>query len=237
MKVIGYIRVSTDEQAASGLGMADQRQRIVDGCNARGWRLVRVISDEGESAGTLERPGLRRALEALAAGRADGIIVSKLDRLSRSVVDFGQLLEWFRDARKTLVALDLGVDTSTASGELLAGVMIVVAQWERRTIGDRTRAALAARRAQGKPISRPAIADQPELLHRIRRLHDDGKALWEICEILESDGIPTPRGGRCWRPSSLQAAVGYERPPRRRKPADLPPPTRRRRRRAQPAPA
>lgn len=230
MRIIGYTRVSTAEQVISGLGLADQDKRMRETIAARtGWRLVQLISDEGESAGTLDRPGLHRALSLLAAGRADGLMVAKLDRLSRSTVDFGLLLEWFRATGRVLVALDLGVDTSTASGELVANVMIAVAQWERSAISERTRAALAALRAQGRPTGRPAVADDPALLERIRGMWNggQGKTLRQIAEILNAEGVPTLRGAAQWRVSSVQAACGYKRPPRRRKPVDLPEPARR----------
>jgi DNA invertase Pin-like site-specific DNA recombinase len=228
-RMIGYCRVSTAEQAASGLGLSDQEARIRETVNARrAWRLVQVIRDEGESAGTLERPGLHRALALLAAGRADGLVVAKLDRLSRSTVDFGLLLEWFREVDRVLVALDLGVDTSTASGELVANVMIAVAQWERSAISERTRAALGALRAQGRPTGRPSVADDPALAERIRHLRDvEHKTLRQIAELLTAEGVPTLRGASRWRPSSVQTAAGYRRPPKRRKPVDLPVATRR----------
>lgn len=230
MRIIGYTRVSTDEQALSGLGLADQEKRLREHVSLRHEdRLVQIITDDGQSASTLDRPGLHRALALLAAGRADAIMVAKLDRLSRSTVDFGLLLEWLRDTDKALITLDLGVDTSTASGEMVAGVMIVVAQWERRAISERTKAALAALRAKGKPTGRPAVADDPQLLTRIREMYNggQGKTLRQIAEILNAEGVPTLRGAAQWRVSSVQAACGYKRPPRRRKPVDLPEPARR----------
>ncbi len=220
-----------DEQE---LTLEVQERRMREAASSRSMALVQVIRDPGEWSGSLDRPGLKRALAAIAAGRADAIMVAKLDRLSRSIVDFGLLLEWLTEQRKSLIALDLGIDTSTAAGELVAGVMMNVAQWERRTIGERTKAALGARRAQGKPISQPAIIDQPDFLERIRELrHQQGMTLREICDLLEREGVPTLRGGKCWRPSSIEVALGYQRPPRKRKPVDLPKP--RRSRRAQPA--
>jgi DNA invertase Pin-like site-specific DNA recombinase len=145
-RMIGYCRVSTDEQAMSGLGLADQEKRIREMAKPHGWRIVQMIRDEGLSAGTLERAGLYRALGQLAAGRADGLVVAKLDRLTRSTVDFGLLLEWFKDAGKTLVLLDLGVDTSTAGGELVANVID-----ERRAVGARRDQRAHPRRARAAP--------------------------------------------------------------------------------------
>jgi DNA invertase Pin-like site-specific DNA recombinase len=137
--------------------LAAQEKAIRAECQRRGWTLLDVARDEGHSGKSLDRPALHQALQRIAAGEAGGLVVAKLDRASRSVVDFGRLLEWFDAADATLVALDLGMDTSTSSGRLVANVMASVAEWERSVIGERTRDALAARKAQGLPISRPAV--------------------------------------------------------------------------------
>src|SRR5688500_3167328 len=123
--VLGYARVSTAEQT-SGYGLDAQESAIRGECERRGWTLLAVVRDEGASAKSLDRPGLRHALECIAAGEASGLIASKLDRLSRSVIDFGVLLEWCTDAGATLVALDLGLDTSTPGGRLVANVLASV---------------------------------------------------------------------------------------------------------------
>src|SRR5436190_1193388 len=168
-KVFGYARCSTSEQAANGHGLDAQEAAIRAECERRGWTLLEVIRDEGQSGKSLARPGMREALDRIARGEASGLIASKLDRLSRSVVDFGLLLEWFVEAGATLIALDLGIDTSTPGGRLVANVFASVAEWERDTAAARTRDGLAAARAKGMPISRPAIADHPKLRNRIER--------------------------------------------------------------------
>lgn len=223
VRVIGYVRVSTDEQAISGLGLADQETRIREMAKPHHWRVVQMIRDEGLSAGTLERPGLIRALGLLAAGRADALVVAKLDRLTRSTIDFGFILEWFKAASRTLVLLDLGVDTSTAGGELVANVICSVAQWERGVISERTRAALGELRAQGKPVGRPAVADDPALRERIRAMREDeGLTLRQIAQRLNDESVPTMRGAGMWQPSAIQSALGYKRPRRPRKLVELP---------------
>lgn len=220
---IAYSRVSTDEQAVSGLGLAHQTRELVRAFEYERWELVEHIRDEGYSASTLERPGLMRALQAIADGEADGLVVSKLDRLTRSIVDFGELLEWLADAGASLVALDLKLDTSTPTGAMVAQIMVVVAEWERRTIAERTKNALGAKRAAGQPTGRAAVADDPELLERIQRMHHDGHmSLRAIAEKLTADGVPTVRGGLQWRVSAVQKALGYERPAARRKRSKLP---------------
>jgi DNA invertase Pin-like site-specific DNA recombinase len=226
--VLGYARVSTAEQAGNGYGLDAQEAAIRDECERRGWTLLEVIRDEGASAKNLDRPGLRRALERVAAGEAMGLLASKLDRLSRSVVDFGVLLEWCDASGVALVALDLGLDTSTPGGRLVANVFAAVAEWERDTIAARTRDGLAAARAQGKAISRPAVADDPNLRERIKRMRERGMTLQAIADRLNREGVPTLRGGAEWRPSSVRSATGYKRGKARRQQVELPAVRRRR---------
>ncbi len=227
-RMIAYSRVSSAEQALSGLGLEAQEAQLRSEVAHQGWELVELIRDEGESGGSMTRPGLRRALEAIAAGDADGLVVAKLDRLTRSVVDFGVLIEWCTAAGAQLVALDFKLDTGTPSGRLVAQVLVAVAEWERETIAARTKASLQAKRQRGESIGRPAVVDQPELAARIATLRGEGLTLQAICDELNADGVPTPRGAALWRRSSVQSAAGYTRPRPRRLPPELPPLPRRR---------
>jgi DNA invertase Pin-like site-specific DNA recombinase len=227
VRVIGYVRVSTQEQAVSGLGLDAQRTALRDAWRHREGRLVTVLSDEGYSGKDLERPALQDALRRIADGRADALAVVKLDRLTRNSSDLGALIEWFLHADAGLIALDFdGLDTSKASGRMIATVLIAVAQWERDATAERTVAALAALRARGKPTGRPAVADRPELLARIREMRKT-MTMQGIADRLNDEGVPTIRGGSQWRVSSVQSACGTKRRPPRRKPPDLPDPRRR----------
>ena len=149
-RVVGYVRVSTAEQTDSGLGLEAQRSAIESECSRRGWDLIEVFEDAGISGkSTRNRDGLASALAAIDAGRGGTLMVSKLDRLSRSLVDFSSLMADAQARGWNLVAMDLGIDLSTPSGEFMASVMASAAQWERRIIGQRTRDALAIKKAQG----------------------------------------------------------------------------------------
>jgi DNA invertase Pin-like site-specific DNA recombinase len=223
-KVIGYLRVSPAELVASGYGLKAQEHAIREALERRDWELAELIRDEGESGKSLERPGLQRALEAIAAGDVDGLVVAKLDRLSRSVIDFAELLEWFTEAEATLLALDLDVDTSTPGGRLVANVFASVAEWERDTIAARTSAGLAVARAEGRPIGPPSVSDRPGLAEHIQALRDTGLSYRAVAEQLNAEGVPTVRGGTIWRGSSVQTALGYRRRRRRRRRASLPTP-------------
>lgn len=168
-------------------------------------------------------------MQRLASGEADVFMASKLDRFSRSVGDFAALLEWFSSASLALVALDVGVDTSTPGGRLVANVFASVSEWERDTIAARTRDGLASLRAQGKPAGRPAVVDRPALAERIRSMREAGMTFQGIADQLNAEEVPTLRGGTEWRVSAVQAASGYRRPPARRRAPDLPAISRRRR--------
>jgi DNA invertase Pin-like site-specific DNA recombinase len=202
-RVVGYIRVSTTEQGTNGAGLDAQRAAIAAECDRRAWQLIRIEEDV-LSGRTLRRPGLQRVLEACRSAEADGLVVAKL--VSRSLVDFAGLLAEAQAGGWNLVALDLGVDLSTPSGEFLANIMASAAQWERRLIGLRTKEALAVRRAQGVRLGRPPMVGR-ELARRIRSLRTRGHTLQAISDRLNYEGVPTPRGGAIWRPSSLRAVL------------------------------
>jgi len=206
MRVVGYARVSTSEQADHGVGLEAQRRAIQAACSERGWQLVEVIEDAGYSAKDLNRPGIRQALQMIESGQADALVVAKLDRLSRSLLDFAALMDRARRKKWALAALDLGVDTSTPSGEMMANVMASFAQFERRLIGQRTKDALAVKKAEGVRLGRPR-AVPAHLARRIKTMRARGLTLARIAAILNGDGVPTAHGGARWHPSTVSAVI------------------------------
>lgn len=209
MRVIGYLRVSTREQAESGLGLDAQRRAIEGEATRRGWQ-VDWFGDEGRSAATLDRPGLVAALRALRRHDAEALVVAKLDRLSRSAVDFGGLLRTASRQGWAVVALDLGVDTTTPTGELLAGVMMQFAQWERRIIGQRTADAMAEAKARGVRFGRER-AIPADVIDRILGERADGATYAAIAAGLDADAVPTPGGGPHWHASTIRRLCDAER--------------------------
>ncbi|GMA40209.1 recombinase family protein [Mobilicoccus caccae] len=209
-KALGYVRVSTNEQASSGLGLGAQRTTITERCSARGWDLVDVVADEGLSASTLRRPGLTTALDRMAAGEADVLVVAKLDRLSRSLRDFIDLRDRAAAGGWGLVILDVALDMSTPSGQLTSNVLASVGEFERALISARTRDALAEARKRGVRLGRPPeIPDH--VAARIRGRRAAGDSLRRIAADLTADDIPTARGGAVWSPSSVQTVLKSER--------------------------
>jgi DNA invertase Pin-like site-specific DNA recombinase len=156
------------------------------------------------SGRTLHRPGLESALEACRTGRATAIVVARLDRLTYSVEHLARLVAEAREGGFNLVAPDVGLDLASTDGRQLADVLTAAASWRPRPIalrGIATRAASGGRR-RGRPVSTP-----PALAERIRSLRAGGWTLQAICDALNAEGQPTPRGGSHWRPSSLRAIL------------------------------
>ena len=209
MRVVAYARVSTEEQGLSGAGLEAQKKAILSECNRRGWTLVESFEEVG-SGKDLKRPGVQAALEVLSRQEADGLVVAKLDRLSRSMLDFAGVMATAQKQSWALVALDCSIDSSTPAGEAMAHVMATFAQFERRLIGQRTREALAVKRAAGVRLGRPS-AIEPELAERIHAERATGATLRQIADMLNEEGVATPRGGSEWRPSSLERLLRRDR--------------------------
>lgn len=205
-KVIAYTRVSTEEQALSGLGLADQRKVIAHEAARRNWSDVEYMADEGFSAKNLSRPSIAIALEMLRRGEASVLVVSKLDRLSRSLLDFATLMDRARREGWQLVVLDLAIDTTVPTGALMANVMAAFAEYERQLIGARTSAALQQLKSQGVRLGRPRSLPRT-ITDRIIEERQHGATMAAIADGLNRDAVPTARGGACWYPSTVKAVL------------------------------
>jgi len=207
MQAVGYVRVSTSEQADSGLGLQAQRSSIRAEAQRRGWTLVGIEEDAGASGKSLVgRAGLEAALALVEAGDAEALIVAKLDRLSRSLLDFAALMAQSQKRGWALVAMDLGVDTSSPAGEFLANVLASAAQWERRIISQRTKDALAVKRAQGVQLGRPRVLGAA-VVERIEDLRRSGLSLQAIADELNRGQVPTAHSGRQWYASTVRSVL------------------------------
>jgi DNA invertase Pin-like site-specific DNA recombinase len=214
MQAVGYVRVSTDEQGASGLGLDAQRTAIRQAVEDRGWVLIGIHQDVASGRSSNGRPGLEAALAAVEGGDAGALVVAKLDRLSRSLKDLGGYLERAASKGWALVVLDPGVDTSTPHGEAMAGIAGVFARLEARLISQRTKEALAVARARGVRLGRPP-ADAPHLRVVRRRAklmrRRGGRSLARIAEQFNAEGVPTPTGDGRWHPMTVGRLVATER--------------------------
>jgi hypothetical protein len=185
--VIGYV---TAGDAIGGL--TPPEHAIERACERAGWRLVAIVRDS-EGGQLLERPGLSHALDRIADGQAGGLVVTDARLLSRSL-DFAGLVSWFQESDAALIALDLGVDTSTPEGSRVASTLVTINGWA----GGR----LAAR----------AAAARRQLLERIATMHEEqGMSLQAIADELNARGERTLSGADAWWPSGVQTALRYWR--------------------------
>jgi site-specific DNA recombinase len=152
MRAIGYARVSTDKQADRGVSLEAQTEKIRAMTLVHGAEIADIIVEAGESAQSLNRPGLQRLLALVDAGEVQTVIVAKLDRLARSVKDLCELLERFERRGVALVSVAESLDTGSAAGRLVLNIMTAVSQWEREAIGERTRDALSHKRSRGERV-------------------------------------------------------------------------------------
>ena len=221
-RAIGYARVSTDKQADRGVSLDAQREKLAAYATLYELELVAVEVDAGESAKSLARPGLQRALAALHRGEAEALVVVKLDRLTRSVKDLAELLERSRREGWQLVSVSEHLDTGTAAGRLVLNVLMAVAQWEREAVGERTAAALAHKRARGEytggrvpfgyrlaPDGVALVEDpnEQEVIALARELRRRGWSLRRIGRELEARGL-MPRSGQ-WHPQKVKGLVAH----------------------------
>lgn len=210
LRVVLYLRVSTAEQADSRAGLDAQESALRLAAERKGWTIAAVLTDAGVSGKSLTgRPALAEALALVETGDADILAVAKLDRLSRSLLDFAGLMARAHREAWALVALDVDVDTTTPAGKLVANVMASVAEWERETIAARTRDALAAKRAQGVRLGRPQMIP----LGIVTRIVDErgaGASLRTIGAGLERDAVPTARGGDRWHASTIRDVLASQ---------------------------
>ncbi|MEZ4444554.1 MAG: recombinase family protein [Polyangiaceae bacterium] len=225
-KVVGYVRVSTAQQADGGVSLDAQRAKLEAYAVALDLDLVRVEVDAGVSAKGLDRPALQAALAHLDAGEADGLLVAKLDRLTRSVRDLGWLVESSRfGERWSLLSVADSIDTRTAGGRLVLNVLVSVSQWEREAIGERTRDALHHVRAEGAKLGGEALgwtrSDETDkhgrrvVVHdgreagtiaRAVELRDQGHTWRDVAARLTAEGHRTKRGGR-WHANTARRVV------------------------------
>jgi DNA invertase Pin-like site-specific DNA recombinase len=225
-KVIGYIRVSTEHQADSGVSLEAQRRKLELYAELHDLELVAIEVDAGASAKNLHRSGLQRTLARLEAGEASGLLVCKLDRLTRSVRDLGELVEVYFADRFSLLSVADSIDTRSAAGRLVLNVLASVSQWEREATGERTAEALRhIRDAEGATLGAPALGQQrtdrrdqhgrrvvavdhgeQATVSRMIGLRAAGETFAGIAGKLTAEGRRTKRGGS-WHASTVRAVL------------------------------
>jgi len=184
MRAAGYIRVSTEEQRNQGFSLSAQRRQITAYCSARGWTLADIYADGGVSGRSLDRPALQRLLQAVSSNGVQAVVITALDRLSRTTRDLLELIEdHFTRGGPRLVSISEGIDPTTPAGEFVLTVLAGLAQLERRQLAERVRVGMQEARRQGKHLGRPPygsrigsggelvpVPEEVGVLQRARRL-------------------------------------------------------------------
>jgi len=215
LRVVGYARVSTEEQAQQGVSLSAQRERIEAFCTARNWELRRIYTDVA-SGKDLRRPGLQQLLADGRRGLFEAVVFTKLDRLSRRVLDWGRLQEEMRRLEIGLVSIAEGLDDTTPMGRAMANIVATFAQLEREVIGERTAAALRYKRDRLEvygptPYGFKRVGDR--LLPNARELavvedifarRERGASLREIAAALAQRGVPSPTGRPEWSAEAIR---------------------------------
>lgn len=220
MRAILYARVSTADQADNGVSLGAQQAKLEAYAALYDLTVVDTVVDAGESAKTLNRPGLQRALAMLRRGEADGLVIMKLDRLTRSVADWQELIDDYFGERagKQLFSVADSIDTRTAAGRMVLNILLAVAQWEREAIGERTAAALQHKISRGERAGAIRYGydlgeDGARLVENaaeqavIRGIVEDralGASLREIADDLNRRGIPTKNGRGGWKHTAVR---------------------------------
>lgn len=236
MKAIGYIRVSTEEQAREGVSLDTQRARIIAWCQSRGYQLGGIYSDEGISGFKMKnRPGIQKALRAVKKG--DAFIVFSLSRFSRSLIESLIGLDTLTKRGVEFVSLSENIDTTTAMGKAQFAIMATFSQLWRDTISEQTISALQHKKDQGektggdvpfgydvihmgfktqtvkgvdvqKPICK-LVENKTEqkAIRLIQRLRAKGHSLRSICRELEKEGHRTKTGKTTWNPKTVSMII------------------------------
>jgi DNA invertase Pin-like site-specific DNA recombinase len=219
---VAYIRVSTDKQADHGVSLEAQEAKVRAYADLFELELVSIEVDAGESAKSLDRPALTRALEMLRAGKAKALLVVKLDRLTRSVRDLCDLVDrYFRDGKHALLSVSEQVHTRSAAGRMVLNMLAVIGQWEREAIGERTSAVMQHKAKSGEytggrarfgySVASDGVAlvkaeGEQAAISEAKSLHAQGLSLRAVSRALDAKGYRA-RSGRVFAAAQIARMV------------------------------
>ena len=222
MNTIGYVRVSTEDQAKEGVSLENQKSKIETYCQLKDLELREVIEDAGISAKNLRRPGVQKVLKLARGGEVDSIVVYKLDRIFRSTVDALETTRLFDKLGVSFHSIEETLDTQSAMGRFFFTLTAALAEMERRIIGERTKAALSHKRKRNEKTGGDIPygydltdggnlvknEDEQKVIRWIRRLNKNRYSLRQICRELEKVGYKTKRGNDKWHPATVAGILG-----------------------------
>ncbi len=225
MKAVGYIRVSTDDQAREGVSLENQKAKIQAYADLKDLDLVKIIEDAGISAKNLNRQGAQKVLKMARKKKVNAVIVYKLDRMFRSTIDALETTKLFDKWGVAFHSINETIDTQSAMGRFFFTLTAALAEMERGIIGERTAAALAHKRANGKKTGgdvpfgyrldmdgQTLMEDRHEqqAIKLMKNLKRKGHTLRSICRELETKGFLTKRGKTKWHPQSVSQILKRE---------------------------
>ncbi len=217
-RVVGYIRISKKDKDEKGLSLENQESKIYSYADTKDLEVSEIYKDDGKSAKNVKRDKLQEVLDGVKDGTVGHVIIYKIDRLTRSIKDLGMLLELFEKHGVALSAVVESLDTTSASGRMIVNMIGVIAQWERETISERTKSALAVKRKRGERLGRipfgykakgimlVKVPKEQDTLKTIMNLHESGKGYEEIARYLNKKKILT-RSKRPWTRGNLRSII------------------------------
>ncbi len=217
MTAIGYARVSTEDQAKEGVSLDNQKSKIEVYCHLKDLELTEIVEDAGISAKNLNRPGVQKVLRLARKKKIDAVVVYKLDRIFRSMVDALETTKMFDKLGVSFHSIEETLDTQSAMGRFFFTLTAALAEMERRIIGERTKAALSHKRTRnektggevpfGYDLTSEGLLEKYEkeqrVIRLIRKLHRAGYSLRRTCAELENRGYKTKRGYTKWHPKTI----------------------------------
>lgn len=222
MKAVGYIRVSTDEQASEGVSLDNQRKRIEAFCVAKDWTLVNVYEDVGKSGKDLDRDGVQKLIKDSGKGVFNAVVVYKVDRISRRQRDLWYLIDDVFEANGIgFVSVNEPFDTTSAIGKACLGMIGVFAQLERDLIAERTKDALKYKKEKGDYLGTVPLGydivdgelqekeEEIAIVKYAKKLRSGGYSLGKIAETFNDEDVSTKRGGR-WHKSTVRYLLNNE---------------------------
>jgi site-specific DNA recombinase len=215
-RAVGYLRVS--KQNEKGVSLDSQAEKVRAMACVHDAE-VEIVTDDGETGKHANRPGLQRVLEMVRRGEVELVIVAKLDRLTRSVKDLGELLELFQRRNVSLVSVAEALDTGSAAGRLVMNIMASVSQWERETIAERTATALRHKRAHRRVFNHSpygysrngdelaAVPEEQATIARMKSWRASGWTLRRVADELNASGKPTKSGTGKWHAETVRGIM------------------------------
>jgi site-specific DNA recombinase len=218
IKAIGYIRVSTDEQAKEGVSLENQEQKIWDYCKLKDFDVLEIVQDAGISAKNLRRPGAQKVIEMARNKMVDAVIVYKLDRMFRSTVDALETTSQFDKLNVSFHSIEESLDTKSAMGKFFFTLTAALAEMEREIIGERTRDVLQRKKANGEVYGHVPFGfkkfkgkllnhdAEQKIVHAVLGMREQGFNFSRISMELNHMGLKTKKGNR-WYPQTVKNVI------------------------------